>query len=196
MLSVKYIRNKARQILKDFDVQQPPVPIREMIEGFALTIEEVSGPKGYDGELIPERRRIRINSRRPKTRQRFTLAHELGHWVLYHKERLFSYDDDDASSSAVIKDAGYDEIDPFDDEEVLLDPDAEDFVPEPVDLGPSKLKRDREADTFAAELLMPTSWVREHWKQLGPDVEALAQLYRVSREAMWIKVRALGLLNR
>jgi Zn-dependent peptidase ImmA (M78 family) len=197
MASVKYIRDRARNILDDFDIRDPPVPVREIIEGFALTLEDVQGPDFYDGELIPEQRRIKINIMKSRTRQRFTLAHELGHWVLFHKNRIHSFEDDDEETfSNEIMDTGYDEEDPFDDEDWVPDPDMEDIVAGPVDLGPTKRERDQEANIFAAELLMPTKWVRAHWKQLGPNVEQLAHLYGVSEQAMWHKIRGLGLLKR
>jgi Zn-dependent peptidase ImmA (M78 family) len=171
--------------------------VRKIIEAQALRIEDVEGPESYDGELIPEQRLVRINIGKPRTRQRFTLAHELGHWVLYHKDRLHDFPDDDAeTSSRDIEDSGYDEEDPFDDEDWVPDPEMEDFWAEPVDLGPTRRERDREADIFAAELLMPTKWVRAHWRQHGPDVPTLARLYGVSEEAMWTKVQNLGLLKK
>ena len=182
--------------MNDLDIREPPVPIREIIEGFVLNIKDIQASDSYDGELIPEQRLIKINIRKPRTRQRFTLAHELGHWVLYHKDRLHSFADDDmVGSSGEIVDSGYDEEDPFDDEDWVPDPNMEDIVPGPVNISPTKRERDQEADIFAAELLMPTKWVKVHWKQLGPNVATLAQLYEVSEEAMWYKVSGLGLLK-
>ena len=87
MLSNDFIRKKALQLIKDFNVSQPPVPIRELVEGHMLQIEEVEREDAYDGELVPEKRIIRLNINRPVNRQRFTLAHELGHFVLYHQGR-------------------------------------------------------------------------------------------------------------
>ena len=196
MASIKYVRDRARQILKDLGIEKPPVPVRTIIEAWALSIEEVQGSDSYDGELIPEQQLIKINASRPRTRQRYSLAHELGHWVLFHKDRLHEFADNSAEvTSREIEDSGYDEEDPFDDEDWVPNPDEEDFWPDPVDIGPTKKARDREADIFAAELLMPTRWVKATWKDLGPDVARIARLYDVSEQAMWIQVENLGLLK-
>ncbi len=196
MASVKYIRDRARQILKDLGIGKPPVPVRDIIEAQALRIEEVQGPDSYDGELIPQQRLVKINTAKPRTRQRYTLAHELGHWVLFHKDRIHEFADDVAEDSAAeIVDSGYDEEDPFDDENWVPNPDEEDFWAAPVDIGPAKRERDREGDIFAAELLMPTKWVKANWREFGQDVARLARVYEVSEEAMWYQVRSLGLLK-
>lgn len=196
MASIKYIRDRARQILKDLGVEKPPIPIRNIIEAWALTIEEAQGPDNYDGELVPEKRLVKLNTNKPKTRQRYTLAHELGHWVLFHKDRLHEFIDDEGEDSArEIVDTGYDDEDPFDDDDWVPSPDQEDIWAEPVDLGPNKRERDREADIFAAELLMPTKWVKTSWREFGSGVARLARIYEVSEEAMWYKVSSLGLLK-
>ncbi len=168
MLSLKAIRTKALHLLDEFSVVEPPVPVRKIIEGHVLTIEEVDREDSYDGELVAHQRKIRLNRRRPLTRQRFTLAHELGHWVLFHADRLHEEESD-------------------------LDEYGDDAPP------PTKLAReihDEEANKFAAELLMPATWLPEHWKEYGRDAKKLATLYQVSEEAMWYRIEALRLLKR
>ena len=62
---------------------------------------------------------------------------------------------------------------------------------------PDKTDRhvERIADYFAACLLMPRPWLKRHWYQGYQDVEALAQMYGVSIEAMTIRLKYLGLLE-
>jgi len=170
MVSVQFIRDQARKTLKEFEITTPPVPVRDIIEGHSLKIEEVDGSENYEGELIPEQRKIRLNRQRPLTSQRFTLAHELGHWVLYHKERLF----DDGDEVGGI----YDTRSNYEARIARYNPTG---------------KRDGEANEFAVELLMPTKWVKAHWKE-HKDVGKLAVLYKVSQEAMWIRISELRLL--
>jgi Zn-dependent peptidase ImmA (M78 family) len=49
-----------------------------------------------------------------------------------------------------------------------------------------------EADTFAAELLMPEAWVAERFK-IDQDLSSLARYFGVSNEAMKIQLEKLGL---
>lgn len=196
MASTKFVRDRARMVLEGLGITAPPVPLREIVEAEALRIELVEREDAYDGELVPELRLIRLNSRKPEARQRFTLAHELGHWVLYHKDRLHEFPEHDAATPSLeIEDSGYDEEDPFDDEDWAPDPEVEDFWAAPVDLGPRRAESDREANIFAAELLMPTSWIRRDGKATK-DVLRLAQLYQVSQEAMWYRLLELGLIRK
>ena len=88
MASTKFVRDMARNLLKEFGATNAPVPMEEIIDWEALKIEKVEGADDYEGEIIPEKRIIRINKHKPLTIQRFTLAHELGHWRLFHQNRL------------------------------------------------------------------------------------------------------------
>ena len=53
-------------------------------------------------------------------------------------------------------------------------------------------EREREADTFAASLLMPEDWVRESRSELR-DLSALARRFGVSSQAMARRLEELGL---
>lgn len=170
MLTKKFIRDKAREILNEFEVQGPPVPIREIVEGHALKVEEFMGPDNEDGALIPQRRCIRLNTRKPQTRQRFTLAHELGHWVLYHQPRVTEE---------------HRELDGIRDN-------REDFEVSLDSMRPHKV-REREANIFAAELLMPASWLKADWKKTK-DMGQLTKKYQVSEQALWIRAEEVGIV--
>lgn len=52
--------------------------------------------------------------------------------------------------------------------------------------------RERQVERFAAELLMPPSFVRAAITQYGLDAEKLAALFRVSQRAMQIRLQELG----
>jgi DNA modification methylase len=58
--------------------------------------------------------------------------------------------------------------------------------------GGRNTKREREAERFAAELLMPTRLVREAVDKYGVNVETLRALFEVSAAAMQIRLRELG----
>jgi Zn-dependent peptidase ImmA (M78 family) len=168
-MTSNFVKEKANQILLDFNITTPPVPIEEIIEGFALKIEMVDKNEKYEGELIPELRIIRCNSRKPVHRQRFTLAHELGHMVLSHKERLF--EDIEESFNEIEEQFSY------------------------ADNTSYGKPREIEANQFAREILMPTAWVQKDWKKYKKDVSGMADYYCVSKDALFIKLLDAGLLD-
>jgi Zn-dependent peptidase ImmA (M78 family)/DNA-binding XRE family transcriptional regulator len=105
---------------------------------------------------------IGINDSHASVRQRFTLAHELGHLLLRHGEQFHL----DLSSDADIGDPpGY------------------------------QSKAEREANEFAANLLMPAATLRSEFSQ-HPGIEHLARRFEVSDLAMRYRLANLGLRAR
>ncbi len=103
-------RRRAQQLLADGRVTEAPVPLEKLAELCSATIRyepfdgEVSGMVHCkpDGGGV-----IGVNSEHSKTRQRFTIAHELGHLIL-HADEEFHIDEkrplarrDEVSSLAV-----------------------------------------------------------------------------------------------
>ena len=89
-------------------------------------------------------------------RQRFSIAHELGHYILDH--------------NPVYSDA------------------------EPEEISTPTSINEREANAFAAELLMPEEWVREDWKELKNSSQ-MAIRYIVSDQSMWIRLEDIRLIQ-
>lgn len=58
-------------------------------------------------------------------------------------------------------------------------------------------RRERDAERFAANLLMPTAWIRSYWAAYGANrenrVSILATLFDVSRAALKVRLKELGL---
>lgn len=98
---------------------------------------------------------IEFNVSEAPVRQRFTVAHELGHFALGH---------DDA----------------------------------PRDVGNFQSSgdvRERQANKFAAGLLMPAALVTQYYRNgLASNIESLASLFGVSKDAMGYRLINLGLL--
>jgi Zn-dependent peptidase ImmA (M78 family) len=133
-----------------------PVPVESIAEdllGLAVEQAEMEG----SGMLLPAERRILVNAGEPRTRQRFTVAHELGHWICHAHERP------EAAPAYCRAD------------EIGLDPQAK--------------MREREANIFAAELLMPENAVRA---RAGDELD-LAARFGVSEEAMAWRLYNFGL---
>jgi Zn-dependent peptidase ImmA (M78 family) len=169
-MSIGFIRQKAISLISELDLVSPPVDVRSIAESLLLKIVEVHLGDGSDGALIPERREIEVNVDKPHVRQRFTIAHEIGHWVLRHRDRMYEMDE--------VPTGIYDNRD---DSEVDLE---EEHRP----------PTEREANRFAAELLMPAEWMKKSWRELN-DPDKLAELYDVSREAMWNRIVDLRLFK-
>lgn len=107
-----------------FDAPEFPVPVESIAEdllGLAVSRAEMN----CSGMLFPAERRIVVNVTEHETRQRFTIAHELGHWICQFLE---------GTRQPVYCRA------------------------EQVDESARRLER--EANIFAAELLMPEPAVR------------------------------------
>lgn len=107
--------------------------------------------KQYNG--IPS---IEFNVSEAPVRQRFTVAHELGHFALGHEDAP--------------RDAGNFQS-------------SGDF-------------RERQANKFAAELLMPKMLVVHYYQSgVASSVEQLANIFGVSKDAMGFRLINLGLLG-
>jgi Zn-dependent peptidase ImmA (M78 family) len=115
----------------------------------------------------------RGEARRSPRRRRFTIAHELGHWQLHvpADRRLF-----------------YDRAHDISDHEGRP---AEPELSPPL----SELRqREREADAFARELLMPERLVAEQARATGCNLPLLAERFDVSAKAIRLRLRLMGML--
>lgn len=86
----KRIENEAVEILERFAVKNPAVPVEAIARYMGLTIRHQpleSDISGFlfqkDGTAI-----IGVNSNQAKVRQRFTIAHELAHFVLHQSTEI------------------------------------------------------------------------------------------------------------
>lgn len=107
------LREYAQKLLDKCGVEQPPVPIEAIAEKLNATIRyspfegELAGMlvRGDNGETV-----IGVNSLHHINRQRFTIAHECGHFLLHkgkdvHIDRTFRVNRrDEVSSQAVDSD--------------------------------------------------------------------------------------------
>lgn len=85
-------KQKAEEVLQENFITNPPIDVYEIAKNEGLEIEVKDfGDKfnNISGYIKPEIRTIFINSRDPENRRKFTIAHELGHWIL-HREKLES----------------------------------------------------------------------------------------------------------
>ena len=86
-----HARRSARQLLEAAGISEPPVPLEQLAKRCRATIRY----EPFDGNLsgMVHRRGdgtsvVGVNSAHSQTRQRFTIAHELGHLVLHDDDDL------------------------------------------------------------------------------------------------------------
>lgn len=159
----QYIEGLAQQALKKIACDEPPVPVEDIANRMGLEIVEFPFHEKISGLLKKEEGIIGVNKGQHPVRRRFTIAHELGHFLLGHDIEK-GVDDD------IIDDT-------FD-------------KPYP---------QEREANLFASALLMPSDWVKKHFKAQGSglskiDLDKLSRAFGVSKQAMTIRLLALKLL--
>lgn len=89
MADKQWARDQATKVLTQFGVRSAPIPVDRIVRGMGITIQYAP----FDGDLSgmafvkDGKKIIGVNSLHSATRQRFTIAHELAHFVL-HLERL------------------------------------------------------------------------------------------------------------
>jgi Zn-dependent peptidase ImmA (M78 family) len=155
-------RKRAQQMLKMANAKEPPVDPKVIAELLGFTVLEYPLPYTTSGLTFIEEgvKVIGVNSQHAPTRQRFSIAHELGHYLSGHE----AYDSGGTH---------------VDDRPSYLDP---------------QHRQEIEANEFAAELLMPTAWLKRDVAELGVDGAMLAKRYGVSEQAMWIQLLDLQLV--
>jgi IrrE N-terminal-like domain len=178
----------AQALLRDFEQrydadEAPPVPVERVASSLlGLFIDEADDIRSLPGAPSDQGRLSgmldpagmvvwvdRGEARRSPGRRRFTIAHEIGHLILHVP-----------TSKEVFYDRPTDirEIDEGSPSEKL----------------PELRKREREANVFARELLMPEPLVNEQAHATGFNLPALANRFEVSVPAMRLRLRLLKLL--
>ncbi len=80
----------ARELLKLSGTSQPPVDVKELAEGCGVMVLEYPFDDDLSGLVVEfdGGAAIGVNGDQASVRQRFTIAHELGHYLLGHHERF------------------------------------------------------------------------------------------------------------
>ena len=88
MLSQTEIENRAKRCLLSAGVAELPIRVDRVANHLGIAIEQADLGKDCSGVLIRQRGRavIGVNRRDFRTRQRFTVAHEIGHFVLHEQQ--------------------------------------------------------------------------------------------------------------
>jgi len=167
------IEQQAARLLEENDVRRAPVPVDAIARAagldvrYAPTTDDVSGALIRDGKAAV----IAVNSAQHENRQRFTIAHEIGHFIL-HKRTERHFDEDfriDYRNSVSSEATERSEIEANGFAAALLMP--ENF-----------LRRDL---------------LRVELDESDPDpaIQTLAVRYKVSRRAMELRLLNLGFIS-
>lgn len=91
MATIAKVKTAAEKLLKASEVSKAPVSVEELAKQLGITISYEPFKEDLSGVLVKDKQRtvIGVNSAHPKTRQRFTIAHEIGHFVLNHQGEIF-----------------------------------------------------------------------------------------------------------
>src|SRR5689334_21560848 len=87
MIRSREARRKAREVLKMVGVSAPPVNVNEIVKFLGFDVISFEFPDSISGVTFIEGRvkSIGVNQSHARTRQRFSIAHELGHYLSGHE---------------------------------------------------------------------------------------------------------------
>ena len=148
---------------KDIDVEKISTYLNVDIKSENLDLD-ISGLFILKGEKAY----IRFNKEENETRQRFTIAHELGHFILHKNSKP------------------------------LFVEKSEKVMYRNLDSSTGEIKKEREANAFAASLLMPKKFILSEINAIPPYetiISYLSKRFKVSEQAMSFRLANLGLIS-
>ena len=176
---MQLIEEKTKKLLKKLSHYKFPVQIKSIIKELGIKLEKVDLGEDISGALVTEKGKSRIgyNSYESEVRQRFTLAHELGHFILHSDNKDdYLFVDNAKVMFRTNKTSNQD------------------------------YKREREANVFAASILMPKSLITNVYNKIIDSsnhnliedeiVEKMASKFKVSQIAMTYRLINLGLIQK
>jgi Zn-dependent peptidase ImmA (M78 family) len=170
---MRRVERKAESLLKELAISTPPVNVEEICKTLGVAVKPMDVKERVSGVLVLKNDKATVGYNRmdAPVRQRFTIAHELGHYALHQDTMQLFVDEgyavayrDSRSSSG-------------------------------------EVRREREANAFAAAILMPKYLVEQEVEKLSFDLgsddalETLASRFDVSTQAMAYRLANLGIFS-
>ena len=176
MIPFEKIAAKAESLRERANALSIPINLERMLSYLRVEIDERPLEDEFSGVLISGKKPavVVVNSLHSQTRRRFTVAHELGHYVLHSRKK--------------------------DGLPVFIDKTEVYFRSNAHDQENYDSIKEMEANAFAAEILMPKQLLKEYIKENDLDIskklgiQALAQEFEVSQQAMEYRLRNTGLI--
>lgn len=150
--------------INDYRKRRGPTDIEGLAQALGVRVRYSDLGKDISGMIEKENEKdyvITVNSQDSPERQRFTIAHELGHFV-YHRNKLGNGVDDNRAFRS-----------------------TESGKYHNMEIGPNE---EMEANRFAAATLMPPDKIKSFLREGMSDVSHLASILQVSKQAMGIAI--------
>lgn len=163
-----HIANIVEEILKKQENMEFPIDPIKISNYFGLKVKSGEfSDSDISGMINAKTKEIFIASSEPVTRQRFSVAHELGHYILHYQGKDTMPDEYNAELHVSYRDSV-------------------------SSLGFSH--KEMEANYFAACLLMPEHEIKKQWNN-KQDINYVANYFFVSQVALTFRLQFLGLIN-
>jgi len=167
--------NITSNILNDLNIKSPKdIDVKKIAKKLGVNIKPEDLVFDISGLFVLKdgKAYIRYNNSESNERQRFTIAHELGHFILHKDSNSLFVDYNNNKEKVMFRN---------------------------FDSSTGEIKKEREANAFAASLLMPNHFIRQEIKN-APDndkdiVSYLAKKFRVSEQAMNFRLANLGFVG-
>ena len=93
MIRSRLAREKAHNILNMFKITKPPINVEQIANMLGFKVVPFKFPDSVSGVIrtINQVKAIGVNNKHSKVRQKFTIAHELGHYLSGHEN--FSHEE-------------------------------------------------------------------------------------------------------
>jgi Zn-dependent peptidase ImmA (M78 family) len=174
-MGVQLARTTAERLVDRHGLRTAPIDVERLAASVGLRVIATDDLGADVSGLLVSRdgaASIAVRKTDPLVRRRFTIAHEIGHFVMRHHLRRNELVHADEHAQVMYR-----------------SPKASEGL-DPLEV---------EANQFAASLLMPSKLVREEAAKLQrpifeDDVKVLANAFKVSEQAMTIRLTTLGLL--
>jgi Zn-dependent peptidase ImmA (M78 family) len=167
MILYKKIEEQTFNILSELKINTPnKIDVFKIAEYLGVDVKPAKLDSSISGLFVIKEQKpyIRYNDSEAPQRQKFTIAHELGHYVLHKDIPLFV-----EKNEAVLY--------------------------RNMDSTTGELLKEKEANSFAASLLMPKFMIDEQIENIpnGKDpVIHLSEVFKVSSQAMYYRLNNLG----
>lgn len=171
------IEHSASRLLNKLGIENAPIPIKKIIRELNIKLNSFDLGDDVSGVLVIENNspRIGYNPSESNVRQRFTLAHELGHYILHCDKKQNGLFVD--STKVMFRRQGS---------------------------TPLELRQERQANAFAAAILMPENLVKKEYEALNKRkdyltddtiVKKLSSIFKVSEIAMTYRLMNLEYIH-